>query len=170
MQNDQEYYLSRRRSWPLSVRFSYEFSGPVSHLKKFRSAYAIGFIAFILLVSGGTFIKHEASIDELLLIVLASTIHLLRGLAVISLLFAWLSAEFIHNSIYELMSNAWTEREKMRRPGVSFQIPHWRFYIPAVLIRTLIFVSWLAVMFFLLYVVPAWSPELGRFIPDNFPI
>lgn len=170
MPDDQQYYLSRIRSWPLAVRFKYEFGGAARHLQKFRTAYFVGVVSFILFVAVVTWFRKDATVSDIPLIVLASSIHLLRGVAIVSLLFAWFSAEFIQDWLYENTSNDWIEKEIVQRPEASFDIPHWRFFVPAVLARTLIFVTWLGAMFFLLYVVPGWTSELERFFPDNFPI
>ncbi len=170
MSDDQQYYWSRRRSWPLAIRFNYEFGGTARHLQKFRAAYFLGAISFILFVSVVTWFRKDAAVADIPLIVLASCIHLLRGIAIVSLLFAWLGAEFIQDWLYENATNAWIDKERARRPGVSFDVPHWRFFVPAVLARALIFATWLGAVFFLLYVIPGWAAGLDRFIPANFPI
>ena len=170
MSADQQYYWSRRRSWPLAIRFKYEFGATARHLQKFRAAYFLGAVVFILFVSVVTWFRKYAAVADIPLIVLASCIHLLRGVAIVSSLFAWLSAEFIQDWLYENASNAWIDKERTRRPDVSFYVPHWRFFVPAILARALIFVTWLGAMFFLLYVVPDWASGLEGFIPDNFPI
>jgi hypothetical protein len=170
MSDDQQYYWSRRRSWPLAIRFKYEFDGTARHLQKFRTGYFLGAVSFILFITLVTWFGKNAAVADIPLIVLSSFIHLLRGIAIISLFFAWLSAEFIQDWLYENASNAWIDKERMRRPEVSFDIPHWRFFVPAVLARALIFVNWLGALFFLLYVAPGWASGLERFIPNNFPI
>lgn len=170
MSDDQQYYWSKRHSWPLAVRFAYEFGGAAKHLRKFRNAYWIGAITFVFLVAAITWIKKDATVADLPLIILASTLHLLRGVAIVSLFFVWLGAKFIQDWLYERASNIWIEKERIRRPDVSFDVPQWRFFIPAVLARSSIFISWLGVMFYLLYVVPGRVSDLDRFIPDNFPI
>ncbi len=170
MSDDQQYYWSRRHSWPLSVRFAYEFGGAAKHLRKFRIAYLVGAVAFIVFVSLVTWFRKDAAAADIPLVVLASCIHLLRGVAIVSLFFIWLSAQFIQDWLYEKASNAWVEKERTRRPeALSFDIPLWLF-VPAVLARALIFVTWLGAMFFLLYVMTGWASDLERFISTNFPI
>lgn len=170
MSDDQQYNLSKCNSWPIAIRLKYEFGDTSRHLQKFWAFYFIGAALFILFVSIVTWFKKDAAVADIPLIILASVVHLLRGAAIVSLLFAWVCAKLVHDWLYETASSVWIEKEKLRKPGVSFGVPHWRFFVPAVLVRALVFLTWLGTMFFFLYVVPGWVYKLERFIPDNFPI
>ena len=162
--------LTHPAHWSLADRFAYEFSGTTTHLRTFRKRYVVGALLFVLVVSTVTWVRTGASLTDLPAILLASLVHLLRSIAVVSLLFAWLAAIFIQDWLYERTSNKWTTREALRRPGACFQVPHWRFYIPSVAIRYMLFVGWLAALFCLLFVLPARISGLEAFIPENFPI
>lgn len=155
--------------WSVAERFTYEFDGTVNHLQKFHMVYAIGAIAFVLIVSAITWARTDASAADLPTIILASVIHLLRGVAIVSLFFAWLGSKFIQDWLYARTSKAWISRESSRRPGVSFLVPHWRFFVPAAMARFVIFSLWVGSLFLLLYVFPSCISELERFTPDNFP-
>ncbi len=170
MSDDKQYFWSQRPTWPLAVRFSHEFGDVAKHLCKCRNVYWIVALTFVLLITVITWIKKDATVTDLPLIILASTLHLLRGVAIVSIFFVWLSAEFIQDWLYERASHAWVEKERTRRPSLSFDVPYWRFFVPAVLVRSSIFISWLGFMYYLLYVLPCQVSELERFIPDNFPI
>jgi len=160
---------SHPEHWSVAKRFSYEFGSTVNHLRKSHKAYCIGAGTFVLVVAVVAWARTDASTTDLPMILFASSIHLLRGMAIVSLLIAWLGAEFIQEWLYARISNAWVTKESSRRPGVSFQVPHWRFYIPTAIAHFTIFGVWLGSLFFLLYVVPSRVSGLERFIPDNFP-
>jgi hypothetical protein len=80
--------------------------------------------------------------------------------------YAW---DITQEWLYARRSDSWVRKEATRRPGVSFQVPHWRFYIPAVLARFALFTAWLGTLFFLLFVLPGRVSELERFVPGSFP-
>jgi hypothetical protein len=170
MSDDQHHYLPKDNSWPIAIRFKYEFGDTSRHFQKFWTVYFLGAALSILFISIVTWFKKDAAVDDIPMIILASVVHLLRGAAIVSLLFAWVCAKLVHDWLYEKASSAWIEKEKLQKPGVSFGVPHWRFFFPAVLVRASIFLAWLGTMFFFLYVAPGWVYELERFIPDNFPI
>ena len=155
--------------WSVAERFSYEFGNTASHLRKYRWAYSIGASAFVLVAAAIAWARTDASATDLPVIFLASIIHLLRGAAIVSLLFAWLGTKFIQDWLFARISNAWVTKEALRRPGVSFQVPHWRFYVPAAMARFAIFGVWLGSLFYSLFIIPSRVPELERFTPNNFP-
>ena len=155
--------------WSVAERFSYEFGSTASHLRKFRRPYGIGAGAFVLMASAVSWVRTDASATDLPVVFLASIIHLLRGVAIASLLFAWLGTKFIQDWLLARISNAWVTKEALRRPGASFQVPYWRFYVPAAMVRFTIFGFWLGSLFYLLFIIPSRVSELERFIPNNFP-
>jgi hypothetical protein len=81
--------------WSIPKRFSYEFGSTANHLRRFRLAYFLGAAAFVLVVTAVTWVRTDASASDFPTILLASVVHLLRALAVVSLFFAWLGAQFI---------------------------------------------------------------------------
>jgi len=103
------------------------------------------------------------------MVVLASVVHLLRLAAIVSLLFAWVGAQIIQDYVYERASEAWARREAAQRTEESFEIPYWRFILPAAAVRFTIFGIWIGGLFVLLFVIPVQIIELRRFIPENFP-
>lgn len=155
--------------WSLKDRFSYEFRSSAEHFRKFSKVYLICALAFVVAVSIATWVRQGATLGDVPLLLLASTIHLLQAVAIVSLLFAWLGGRLIQEWLYARMSRSWTASQSMRTPAVSFSIPHWRFYLPAASARWLLFASYVWADFFLLYVVPGKFQKLTRFIPDNFP-
>lgn len=157
------------RYWSIAERLSYEFGSTSRHMRKYRVAYGIGACIFVLVVSVVTWVRKDASVADLPIIFLASGIHLLRGMAIVSLLFAWLGSQFVGEWLYTRTSDEWVRKEALRRPGVSFQVPHWRFYLPAALARFAILGAWVGGIFFLLYVIPNRVLDLERFTPDGFP-
>ena len=159
----------RPEHWSVAKRFAYEFGSTARHLKKFSMQYGMAAVAFVLVVSCITWARTEASASDLPLVLLASVIHLLRGIAIVSLLFAWLGARFIQDWLYARTSNAWCNKEARRRPGVSFAVPYWRFYVPAAAVRFVLFAVWVSSMFFLLFVIPGRVSGLESLIPENFP-
>lgn len=153
--------------WSISKRFSYEFGSAANHLRRFRLAYMIGAVVFVLLVSAVTWVRTNASVSDLPALLVASIVHLLRGVAIVSLLFAWLGARLVQEWLYARTSSAWVRREALRRPGVSFQVPYWRFQASALVVRWVVFAIWLGSLFLLLCILPGYALE--RFIPANFP-
>ena len=85
----------RPEHWSVAKRFAYEFGSTARHLKTFSMQYGMAAVAFVLVVSCITWARTEASASDLPLVLLASVIHLLRGIAIVSLLFAWLGARVI---------------------------------------------------------------------------
>lgn len=169
-QENQPLYWSRRHAWPLRDRFRIEFAPAVNHLARFKVGYLAGGVLFILVVAFIIFFRNDLQIVDFSIALLASFVHLLRLIAVISLLFAWLSAKFIKDWLYEKSTNKWAQRYAAANPNQTFTIPHWRFFIPSFIVQIALFSAWLGLAYWLTFSLPAAWGDLDRLIPKGFPI
>ena len=169
-QENPQLYWSRRHAWPLRDRFRIEFAPVVNHLTRFKVAYLAGGALFLLAVACVILFKNELQIGDFPIALLASAIHLLRLIAIISLFFAWLSAKFIKDWLYEKGTSKWTQRHAAANPNQNFTIPHWRFFVPTFIAQLALFTAWLVSVYWFAFTLPAEWSDLDRLIPSNFPI
>jgi hypothetical protein len=162
--------LQHPEHWPLKTRLKYEFEASLSHFRKHFLPYVLGSGVFLLLVAAVMYVKKDAELTDIHLVLLAGTVHLLRIAGIVSLLFAWVAARVVQAFIYDRAAQRWTVREASKRPGESFPVPHWRFFIPAAAVRGVLFGFWLLFLFVLLYVIPGRYPALSQFIPQDVPL
>jgi hypothetical protein len=149
-------------------RILYEFNPTLNHIHLYRRAYTIGSIVFILLTSIIMYIRTDADLENIHLLIAGAIIHLLRIVGVISLPYIWIAARIIGQSILDCLSQRWVEKKLIKIPNESsFGVPYYRFLLPAASLHIAINVSWLLFLYVLLYVVPDMHSSLPGFIPKG---
>lgn len=157
-------------SWPLKERFTAEFAPLRRHLLRHRVRYQWTLVVLLVLITLTQFFRTEAELTEIHLVIGAASIHLLRGLAILTLVPLWVATALLQEIIYFRLQDRWVERERARLPGQGFLVPHWRFYIPAILVRAAMLVIIVLFLFAALYLVPAKFTAISPFVPDGYPI
>lgn len=150
--------------WPFRNVIRHEFGSAYHGLRSYRALHAIVCLCFIAIGVVVIYYRTDAEVADLLFVLAAAIIQLLRLVVVIAGIYWWVFSKLIQSWVDDALSERWLKRERQRRPNQSFEIPFWRFRIPAAVARSVVFIGYLALFYFLLVELPNQNDALAPFV------
>lgn len=152
----------RYGSRPLLDELRYEWRSATSGVRERKKALAIGFVTVSLVFALISCIAMRPSLADVPFVLLAGFLQSLRLLSFFAFICFGVVAYLVRRAVRNWSEDRWVDRERIKRPGESFPVPYWRFWLFALPPAIVTFLVPSLAVGYLLFVLPNIFPVLDQ--------